>query len=382
VQQKVNSQIKVVSLYAATKVYSSSFAYFSVGPMTIQRILAVLYKEGLSCLEVYQWKSFDFRQRGFSEKISQTLVEGLSDQSRLEREVNLIEAHGLSLLTYEDKNYPEFLRHIYLPPPILYVRGSLAGLFEKSLAIVGARRGDHYAREVVHSIVPSLVENGWTIVSGGAFGVDAMAHQCALECLGKTVVVLGSGLLRPYPHQHKALFEHVCNKNGALVSPFPLEQEPTRGNFPARNRIIAGVAKGVVVVQAARRSGALITAQFGLDQGKEIFAVPGNVMSDLSDGCNKLLKDGAHVMTTAQDIFDVFGEKVDSKPITKDLFNGDGLKQKIYNQCQNGVSVDDIVDVTGISVDQAYEYLFALQVEGHIEQNFLGLFQCRTSRSF
>ena len=197
-----------------------------VGPVAIQRLCALQKKENLSSSEFYQWKVSDFQYKGFSEKLASVLVEGLADTSKLEREIRLLENSEYALVTINDKCYPDLLRHIYLSPPILYVRGSLESLSEKSLSIVGARRGDHYAREVIHSIVPSLVENGWTIVSGGAFGVDAMAHECALECSGKTVGVLGSGLLRLYPYQHKKLFNRICEKGGAVISPFPLEQEP------------------------------------------------------------------------------------------------------------------------------------------------------------
>ncbi|HBR70182.1 TPA: DNA-protecting protein DprA [Candidatus Dependentiae bacterium] len=354
----------------------------SVGPVTTQRLLNFCHEKSGTLTDVYQWSVKDFCTNGFSEKISITLFNGLKDRRALENERRLIEQYNIRYVTIIDDDYPPLLKHIYMPPVILYYCGGTLINYKKNIAIVGARKGNHYAQTVIDSLVPGLINNGWSVVSGGAFGVDAMAHQCALKNEGRTIAVLGSGLLRPYPFQHKKLFEQIAEK-GSVVSPFPLTMEPQKGNFPARNRIIAGLSRGVVVAQAAEKSGALITAHFGLDQGKEIFAVPGNINDTLSSGCNRLIKGGACLVSDVNDILSAFGEDFEGKVHQTTIFKHvDPVKQAILDCCKKAVSIDDIVDQADITADLAYEHLFSLQIEGLIEQNFLGLFQVKQSISF
>lgn len=354
----------------------------TVGPVTIQKILSFCSEDNVLLSDLYQWSVQNFCEKGFSQKIAMTIINGLKDRRILEDEQRLLERYNIQLVSLVDEDYPSLLKHIYMPPPVLYYRGQPLINHKKNIAIVGARKGNYYAQSIIDSLVPKLTSNGWVIVSGGAFGVDAMAHQSVLENGGATIAVLGSGLLRPYPLQHKKLFDRVI-ENGTVVSPFPLTMEPQRGNFPARNRIIAGLSQGILVVQAGERSGALITARYGLDQGKEIFAIPGNIDESLSCGCNQLIKDGACLVSKVEDILEVFGEASCDQTCQTDIFKHvDPIKQEILNCCKKAVSIDDIIDQINITADKAYECLFSLQIDGFVEQNFLGLFQIKLSKSF
>lgn len=235
--------------------------------------------------------------------IKKTIDNAMSDKSLLNHELDLIKKYKIKVVTILDDDYPESLAHIYLPPPVLYCLGSPIGK-EFKLAIVGSRKASSYSQKVCNSIVKDLVNKKITIVSGGARGADAMAHKATLDCGGKTIAVLGSGLLKPYPKENITLFREIIKKGGTIVSPFPLATEPLRGNFPARNRIIAGLSEGCIVVQAAEKSGASITANFALEQGKQVYAVPGSIFDEFSEGCHSLIKQGAKLVSNTNDILE------------------------------------------------------------------------------
>jgi len=274
------------------------------------------------------------------------------------------------------------------------------------LAIVGSRKASRYGQMAIERIVPDLVEQGVCIVSGGALGADSMAHTCTLDAAGQTIAIIGSGLLEPYPATNKKLFERMVAEGGALVSPFPLNTTPHPGNFPARNRIIAGMSHACLVVQAAARSGALITAQYALDQGKEVLAVPGMINDQLSEGCHALIRDGASLVTSAQDVLAAFGEfaqlpVVGSLVLSDDKaqqleFGGRGARQSTYVVAGSAVDVkatsenlsnriicacaqpralEDLVDELELSVEEVMQELFNLQLAGKVGQNFAGLWQ-------
>ncbi|MGE0206491.1 MAG: DNA-processing protein DprA, partial [Candidatus Babeliales bacterium] len=244
---------------------------------------------------------------------------------------------------------------------------------------------DDYAHEAIKAIVPSLVAHGWTIVSGGALGADTMAHEAALSSKGITVAVLGSGLLRPYPTKNKSLFQTIYTEGGAVVSPFPLLSDPLPGNFPARNRIISGLSRGCLVVQAAEKSGASITAHCALDQGRDVFAVPGLLNNPLSHGCHRLIQQGAKLVTSAQDILVEYGQD-EVQEVSEQLslvspelespqpLTPEGL---LIQSCKKPKAIDELVQLTGKSLHEVQESLFNLQLEGVITQDFAGLWVCR-----
>lgn len=219
----------------------------------------------------------------------------------LERFLRQCKEAEICLACPEDSEFPANLLHIYDPPPIIYYRGRLKNEDMYSIAIVGSRRMTAYGQRVTRKLVADLVRNRLTIVSGMALGVDGVAHRAALEAGGRTIAVLGSGVDVIYPREHRGLSEAI-QRSGAVVSTFPPGTQPEKGNFPARNRIISGWAYGTAVIEAGERSGALITADLALEQGREVFAVPGSVFSPMSAGTHALIQKGAKLVTSAADI--------------------------------------------------------------------------------
>lgn len=210
---------------------------------------------------------------------------------------------GYSFLTWEDENYPLFLREIYDPPPLLYFMGDIDITKSFCLAIVGSRRHTVYGKEIAYKFASILSDYGVTIVSGMARGIDTWAHKGVLDAGGKTAAVLGCSLEICYPPENKMVREKIIDK-GALISEFPPGSSPVPQNFPRRNRIISGLSQGTIVVEAGEKSGALITAEFALEHGREVFAIPGSISSPYSKGCHKLIKEGAKLVEKVEDILE------------------------------------------------------------------------------
>jgi DNA processing protein len=222
----------------------------------------------------------------------------------LDAQMERIGALGLHLITWQDPDYPPRLKEIEQSPPLLYVKGELSPSDEWALAVVGTRSPTSYGKEAAQRLAGGLAENGVTVISGLALGIDAVAHRAALEAGGRTIAVLGSGSDVIYPTRHASLAEAIV-ESGALISDFPLGTRPAAGNFPARNRIISGLGLGTVVVEAGARSGALITLQFALEQGRETFAVPGGIHSRMSAGTNGAIQRGeAKLVMDVRDILE------------------------------------------------------------------------------
>jgi DNA processing protein len=218
-----------------------------------------------------------------------------------QRELERLEALGGRVVTLLDPEYPPLLARIYAPPPLLFVRGSLAGCREGGVALVGSRDMTPYGRRVAETLARDLACAGVSVISGLARGVDTVAHQAALEAGGHSVGVLGSGLNVVYPPENARLTTRLTSE-GAVVSEFPLGTRPQAANFPVRNRIISGLSRAVVVVEAGLKSGSLITARHALDQNREVLAVPGPVGTPSSQGCHELIRQGARLLTSAQDL--------------------------------------------------------------------------------
>ena len=210
---------------------------------------------------------------------------------------------GVQVVTLVDEDYPVNLAAIDAPPPVLYVRGTLHPNDAWAVAVVGTRRATPYGREVAHTLCRDLAAAGVTVVSGLALGIDTIAHKTALDAGGRTIAVLGSGVDQIYPHDNRGLAQTII-ANGALLSEYPFGTRPDASNFPPRNRIISGLSKGVVIVEAGERSGALITARFAADQGRDVFAVPGSILHPGSAGCNALIQQGATALLSVNDVLD------------------------------------------------------------------------------
>jgi DNA processing protein len=221
----------------------------------------------------------------------------------VKRELSLLEKVGGKIIVLRDNAYPKRLKDIYDPPALLYVRGELRREDELAVAIVGSRKTSPYGRWFTEKIGQDLARHGVTIVSGMARGIDSVAHKGALQGGGRTIAVLGCGIDVIYPSENRELFHQII-EHGAVLSEFPMESPPEGGHFPRRNRIISGLSMGVVIVQASAESGSLITAGYALEQGREVFAVPGNVGAEGSRGTNQLIKEGAKLVESSEDILE------------------------------------------------------------------------------
>ena len=212
-------------------------------------------------------------------------------------------------LAQDDKYYPNKLKSIYDPPELLYCLGDIRLLNEPSIAIVGTRNASNYGKRIAYNLSQELSKRGVTIISGLASGIDSYAHEGAFKNVGKTIAVLGSGIDVIYPKENEDLYKSIIKNGGLIVSEFPLGTKPEKDNFPKRNRIISGLSDGVVVVEAKKKSGALITADLALEQGRSVFAVPGNIDSQNSEGTNNLIKEGAVPVTSYLDILIAIAER-------------------------------------------------------------------------
>jgi DNA processing protein len=239
---------------------------------------------------------------GIGKKVAEEIRKGPSE-SRAETELRLVREAGGTLLTVTDAGYPSRLKEIYDPPPLLYVRGALREEDRFALAIVGSRKTSPYGRWVTEKIGQEIVRHGITIVSGMARGIDSVAHGGAISGGGRTIAVLGCGIDVIYPPENRTLFGQIV-EHGAVLSEFPMGSLPEGIHFPRRNRIISGLSIGVVVVQASGRSGSLITAEYALEQGRDVFAIPGNVGAEGSRGTNRLIKEGAKLVESSEDILE------------------------------------------------------------------------------
>jgi DNA processing protein len=272
-----------------------------VGPVRVRQLLehfgdapAILRASKSSLLQV----------RSIGEECA-TAISNWEKTIHLDAELKRIHDFGCSIVTQADAAYPELLKHIYDPPIVLYVKGELLPKDKNAVAIVGSRMTTHYGIEVARKLGYQLAYLGVTVVSGGARGIDTAAHQGALSAKGRTVAVLGTGINLVTPPENAELFERIA-ADGAIVTQFPFNRPPDKQSFPIRNRIVAGMTLGTVVVEANLSSGALITANFATEYGRQVFAVPGRIDSPRSKGCHDLIKKGAKLCEGAEDILSEF----------------------------------------------------------------------------
>ena len=268
------------------------------------------------------------------------------------------------LLTFDNKHYPCLLKHIYDPPLVLFAVGDIAALVNNGLSIVGSRRCSQYGLKVAHNLGSTLAVSGLNVISGMALGIDSAAHKGALTSfVGKTVAVLGSGLNNIYPQSNKKLFADIAAKGCVLSELFP-DTPPFPYNFPKRNRIISGLSLAVVVVEAAARSGTLVTARLALEQGREVFAIPGSIFSPNSAGCHHLLRQGA---VLAHSVDDIFMELDLLRTKATDKYECSNEEQILLDHIKgDSVSIDVLQALTKMSLDQLTKNLFSLELAGLI----------------
>jgi DNA processing protein len=251
------------------------------------------------------------RAAGLGRKTVEKFVRA-RDEMDLDAELTRVQDKGFALMSLGDSEYPEDLAEIHSPPILLYIWGEMQPQDQIAAAIVGTRRATPYGKAVARDLATGLASSGVTVVSGLARGIDGVAHQAALEAGGRTIAVLGSGLDHIYPPEHRKLANSIA-QSGAVVSDYPLGTRPEGGNFPPRNRIISGLSLAVIVVQAGERSGALITANFAAEQGRDVFAVPGRIYDKGSKGANRLISQGAFPATSVDDVLEVLNLDVATK---------------------------------------------------------------------
>ncbi len=280
-------------------VAKKSSIFFNFLDLPFRKLKAVI-KAYSGSEEIFKAKYSDLRQIVSLTESDIEKIISLRNSSFLEQEWELIEKEGIECIDIFDKDYPLLLKEIGSPPLVIYLKGNRNVLSEDLFAIVGSRKPTTYGISVAKSFSRQLSELGIVIVSGLAMGIDTMVHQEAVREY-KSVAVLGSGLLNIYPRENKLLAENI-SRQGAVISEFPLRMSPLKENFPRRNRIISGLSKGVLVIEAAKRSGALITAHLASEQNREVFAIPGSINSAFSKGTHALIKEGAKLVDCLEDI--------------------------------------------------------------------------------
>ena len=308
-----------------------------------------------------------FQQAGLPERARVNFLK-LRQEIDLDQVLDSILEKNVTVLTFLDHDYPDLLREIDQAPPVIYLKGALTPTDAFSVAVVGTRKVSDYGQQVTRDTCTYLAARGLTIVSGLARGVDALAHQHALKAGGRTIAVLGSGVDVIYPPEHRKLASAIV-ENGALISDYPLGTQPEGVNFPPRNRIISGLSLATVVIEAGERSGALITADFALEQGREVFAVPGNVLSPVSRGTNRLIQNGAYAMISPQDVFDVLNlDQIDAKKDARRLLPTDDIEARILQVIDyQPKHIDEICNETDLAIEKVSAALTLMELKGMLQ---------------
>jgi DNA processing protein len=313
--------------------------------------------------------------RGIGEDVADAIA-GWEKSIDLKGELQRIADFGCHALTQEDADYPELLRQIYDPPIVLYVKGALTAKDKNGVAMVGSRMTTHYGMEVARKLAYQLAYVGVTVVSGGARGIDSASHQGALAARGRTVAVLGTGINIVFPPENRELFERVA-ANGAVISQYPFNRAADKQSFAIRNRIVAGMTLGTVVVEANLTSGALITANFATEYGRQVFAVPGRIDSPRSKGCHELIKKGAKLCEGAEDILSEFEYLFPSSnrapgPNETGVLPAMELgqnEQKVYDTLDNEErSIDEVIRRSSLPTSAVSVALLSLEMKRLVRQ--------------
>jgi len=317
------------------------------------------------------WHAMDseLRTAGLDRRSIETLLTTRQEIS-LDEEMAKVKQEGARIITWEDEEYPPRLRHIHNSAPVLYVKGKILPQDEWAVAVVGTRTPRAYGRQMVGEIAAGLAKSGITVVSGLARGIDSLAHRAALRVGGRTIAVLGCGIDIIYPDEHRGLAKNIIER-GAIITEYPLGTKPEGGNFPARNRIISGLSLGTLVIEAGKRSGALITADYALEQGREVFAVPGNINSPKSVGTNRLIQEGAAKLVISEE--DVLEELnltlVEHHQEVRMAVPEDERESQIL-QCisTEPIHVDEIGQKTGLPIAEVTSTLAMMELKGMVRQ--------------
>jgi len=329
------------------------------------------------------WRSSytELLKSGLEQKIAEEFILIRSDINP-DLELEKVEKENIKVITIKDEKYPKLLKEIFSPPALLYVKGNLENLNQQfNLAVVGTRKFSNYGQQITAELVKPLAQNGFTITSGLALGIDALAHQAALEVHGKTIAVLGSGIDQQsiYPASNRFLAKNILDNDGTIVTEFPIGMLPLKHNFPTRNRIIAGLSLGTLVIEAAESSGALITAYCSLEQNREVFAVPGSLFNRNSMGTHKLIQRGAKLVTSYQDILDELNLREVKNYVANQKILPQTLEEKIImeNLAKDPKHIDQIIKESNLTTSVVCSTLSLMEMKGLIKnlggQNYIAL---------
>jgi len=343
-----------------------------VGPVRVRQLLE-FFGDAATVLKASKQQLLSVR--GIGEETA-TAIADWENSVDLAGELKRISAYGCRVITQSDDEYPALLREIYDPPAVLYVKGSLTPADKNSVAIVGSRQTTHYGIEMARKLGYQLAYTGVTVISGGARGIDTAAHQGAMSAKGRTIAVLGTAINIVFPPENAELFERIA-ASGAVVSQFPFNRNGDRQSFAIRNRIVAGMTLGTVVVEANMTSGALITANFATEYGRQVFAVPGRIDSPRSKGCHDLIKKGAKLCEGVEDILSEFeylfpaSNRPPSPSETGMLpaLELSGSEQKVFEVLgKEELSIDDVIRKCGLPASATSVALFSLEMKRLIRQ--------------
>jgi len=335
-----------------------------VGPMRFRALL-----DHFGDLEkAWHADAHELKEAGLDQRALENLMATRSKIS-LDEEMEKIERQGVKVLTWDDPAYPSRLLNIYNPPPVLYVKGEILDEDQWAVAVVGTRGATVYGKEATRQIASDLARNKVTIVSGLARGIDSEAHRAALDAGGRTIAVLGSGVDIIYPSESRKLAQAIVEQ-GALVSEYAMGTPPESSNFPPRNRIISGLSLGVVIVEAGERSGALITADYALEQGREVFAVPGNIFRKKSMGTNRLIQQGAKPVLSVEDILEelnltMVSQQAEVRAIVPENETEATLLEYITAE---PIHIDELGRKSGLPIAQVSSTLALMELKGMVRQ--------------
>jgi DNA processing protein len=335
-----------------------------IGPARIERLMHTFGSLSVAWSASREELRVALEPRSLSELLAaRSRIDPLTELDRLSRS-------GIGVVHPGHSSYPRLLAEISGRPSILYVRGELAPADDASVAIVGTRRATPYGRQAAERIAADLAQAGITVVSGLARGVDAAAHRAALEAGGRTIAVLGSGPDVIYPAEHRRLAEQIL-ESGAILSELPLGAKPDAQNFPARNRIVSGMTLGTLVVEAPLRSGALITASFAADQGREVFIIPGSIFAQSAEGTNALLRDGARLVRDGADILEDLGLGGATGPVvTQSQLLLDEDERKLLDAVgKDARHIDELAEDAGLSARAASALMLTMELKGLVRNH-------------
>ena len=336
-----------------------------IGPAKVQALLD--YYGSLA--NAWQANEFELQKIGLDKRAITTFLK-TRQEIDLDTELARLERANISLLTWETEKYPSYLREIPNPPPLIYYQGEILEQDRWAVAVVGTRRLTAYGRQVTKDLVAGLVQNNITVVSGLARGIDAIAHKTAVDLGGRTLAVLGSGLDCIYPADNRTLAQEIAQGHGAIISEYGLGVQPEAKNFPPRNRIISGLSLGVIIVEAGTRSGALITTNFALEQDREVFAVPGNINSPASQGPNKLIQEGAKLVTRVEDVLEELNLHMVAERTAVQLVLPETAEEIVlYTQLSGQpVHIDELSRATGLPSALVSSTLTLMELKGMVQQ--------------